>query len=446
MKLINKISAIFCVLLVLASCKKEENLDGPLPDTLGGETWTKGAIDKWLYDSLTKTYNIETKYRWDPWEVQLDKTLVPPDENKVIPVMTAVKRIWIDPYTQETGSDLFIKKYAPKEFILVGSPQYDFGQILLGQAEGGNKIALYTINNFDQSNIIELRRMLHTIEHEFAHILHQNILYPVEYKSISTGYTATWFNISEEEARENGFITAYSMSGPDEDFVEMVSIMLVNGKEVYEEMIASITNPEAQADLRRKEEIVVSYFKQSWNIDFYRLQQRTQNAINKLAGPPPAIEAYFGFEKAYSSSLVSISSPKLLPQSPGFIQVYNQAKLGLKGVGGRELLDSTYMFFSADDTIILAALYRNASRDTLSAAHFVYAITKDGGNVYSFKYVGTNSNGLIIQSGIAPLLNYFSNNKFRIDWYKDPNKDFQLRSVFTPQQDPSAYFVGLLLE
>jgi substrate import-associated zinc metallohydrolase lipoprotein len=444
MKLINKISAIFCLLLVLASCKKEENLDGPLPDTLGGETWTRGAIDKWLYDSLTKTYNIETKYRWDPWEVQLDKTLVPPDESKVIPVMSAVKQIWIDPYTQETGSDLFIKKYAPKEFILVGSPQYDFGQILLGQAEGGNKIALYTINNFEKNNVIELRRMLHTIEHEFAHILHQNILYPVEYKSISTGYTATWFNISEEEARENGFITAYSMSGPDEDFVEMISIMLVNGKETYEEMVASISNANARAALRKKEEIVVAYFRQAWNIDFYRLQQRTQNAINKLAGPAPAIETYFGFEKAYTAALLSITAPTLLPQPAAFTQVYNSAKAGLANVGGRELLDSAYLFFTSDDTVILAALYRNATRDTLSVGYFVYAVTKEAGNIYSFKYVGTNSEGLIIQSGIAPLLNYFSNNKFRIDWFKDPNKDFQLRTVFTPLQDPNAHFVGLL--
>lgn len=431
---------------VFASCSKNEVLDGPLPSSLGGETWTDGPIDKWLYDSLTKTYNIETKYRWDPWEVQLDKTLVPPDESKVIPVMSAVKEIWIDPYTQETGSDLFIKRYAPKEFILVGSPQYDFGQILLGQAEGGNKIALYTINSFDKSNIIELRRMLHTIQHEFAHILHQNVLYPVEYKGISKGYTATWFNISEEEARENGFITAYSMASPDEDFVEMVSLMLVNGKEIHEEMLATISNPAAREAIRKKEEIVVAYFRQAWNIDFYRLQQRTQEAIKKLVGPPPAIETYFGFEKPFTGALISISAPNLLPQPTAFTQVYNAAKSGLASANGRLLLDTMAFFYNTEDTAILAFLYRNANRDSLTVAHFVFAVTKEGNNVYSFKYVGTNSNGLLIQSGIAPLLNYFRNNRFRIDWFRDPNKDFQLRAVFTPVQDPIAYFVGLLLE
>src|SRR5215212_3009917 len=136
MKHLFKISAVCFLLITFASCKKDENLDGPLPLGLGGDTWVKGPIDTWLYDSLTKAYNIDVKYRWDPWELQLDRTLVPPDESKIIPAMTAVKRIWIDPYTAEIGSELFIKKYAPKSFVLVGSPQYNYnGTIVLGQAE-----------------------------------------------------------------------------------------------------------------------------------------------------------------------------------------------------------------------------------------------------------------------------------------------------------------------
>ena len=78
------------------------------------------------YDSLTVPYNIAVKYRWDPWELSLDKTLTPPDEAKIIPAMSAIKRVWIDPYNAETGSDLFIKKYSPKQFKLVGSVEYNY--------------------------------------------------------------------------------------------------------------------------------------------------------------------------------------------------------------------------------------------------------------------------------------------------------------------------------
>jgi substrate import-associated zinc metallohydrolase lipoprotein len=110
---------------------------------------------------------------------------VPPEESKVIPAMSIVKQIWIEPYNAETGSETFIKKYAPKHFVLVGSPQYEFNGEILATAEGGNKIVMFVINRFDKNNIVELRRMLHTIQHEFAHILHQNILYPQEFKTIT---------------------------------------------------------------------------------------------------------------------------------------------------------------------------------------------------------------------------------------------------------------------
>ena len=137
---------------------------------LGGDTFVPTAIDAWLFDSLTAPYNIAVKYRWDPWELDLDQTLTPPDESKIIPAMSAIKRVWIDPYNAETGSDLFIKKYSPKQFKLVGSVQYNFnGTVLLGQAEGGNNIAFFDINqNFDRDPQSAIMRMIQTSHHEFG--------------------------------------------------------------------------------------------------------------------------------------------------------------------------------------------------------------------------------------------------------------------------------------
>ena len=86
MKLILKITAIVLTISVFASCEKKDDLDTSNLLGLGGDTWTKGAIDKWLYDSMTKPYNVDVKYRWDPWEVDLSATLVPPEESQVIPV------------------------------------------------------------------------------------------------------------------------------------------------------------------------------------------------------------------------------------------------------------------------------------------------------------------------------------------------------------------------
>jgi substrate import-associated zinc metallohydrolase lipoprotein len=263
-------------------CKPEiEDLSAKI-DGLGGTVLTKTTTDNWLNDNFTKPFNIEVKYRWDPFEVPLDKTLVPPLVDKVRPTMEAVKAIWIDPYIKEAGAD-FIKKYCPKQYILVGSANWNNdGTITLGTAEGGRKVVLYQINDFEKKNVAAVKQMLHTIHHEFGHILNQNILYSVAFKQITPGsYTSNWYNISEEEALSLGYVTSYAMSSPDEDFVEMLATMLVEGKTAYDARVAT-ASATAQESIRRKEQIVIDYMNKAYNINFRSLQTTTQEAIANI--------------------------------------------------------------------------------------------------------------------------------------------------------------------
>lgn len=148
------------------------------------------------------------------------------------------------------------------------------------------------MSGYTPADSFNVKQMFHTIEHEFGHVLHQNVMYPVEFKRITAGlYTGNWNNISDREARRDGFVTAYAMSKFDEDFVEMISMMLVEGRAGFDEIVASIpagtsvngvTQATAQSSLRQKEAMVVNYFKTVWNIDFYSLQTRTRNAIVSL--------------------------------------------------------------------------------------------------------------------------------------------------------------------
>ena len=286
--------------LIMSSCRKEDplgNVDNIVG--LGGDTWAQGPIDKWIYDSLTVPFNIDVKYKWDEFALdQLDKTVVPVKEPIVIPLLAALKRVWINTYIAEIGND-FLKTYCPKFFVLAGSAAYGLdGTALLGQAGGGRQIFLLQLNYFRNktmpgyilSDTLVQLNTFHTVEHEFAHIFDQNKKRPFDFDKIDQGfYSSDWINVSDEEANRDGFITAYASSVAAEDFAEMVSLMLIEGKEGFENIINGITGTskrgtsaaEAQARLRQKEAVIVDYFKKSWNIDFYSLQARTRTAIDQ---------------------------------------------------------------------------------------------------------------------------------------------------------------------
>ena len=282
--------------VLLISCEPEDPLEVDDIPGLGGDTWAKTAIDQWLYDTLVVPYNIATKYKWDQFELDVNKQIVPPKEEKIIPVMRSVKRVWMEPYILQ-GGELFFKRYSPKLFVLAGSADWNLdGSITLGTAEGGRKIVLYLLNDFKNKSMpgylpadsVVPKQMFHVIHHEFAHILDQTVRRPVEFDKIGQGfYTADWINTNDYAARQDGFITAYALSNPFEDFVEMISIMLIEGRSGFDNIVNNITGTsvrgttaaQAKAKLRQKESLVVNYFKQAWNIDFYSLQTRVRTAI-----------------------------------------------------------------------------------------------------------------------------------------------------------------------
>jgi substrate import-associated zinc metallohydrolase lipoprotein len=210
--------------------------------------------------------------------------------------MSSVKRVWIDPYILQ-GGEFFFKKYCPKLFVLAGSANWNLdGSITLGTAEGGRKIVLYLLNDFKNKSMPGYvpsdsaipKQMFHVIHHEFGHILDQNIRRPVAFDEVCKGfYTADWINTNDFAARQDGFVTAYAESSPFEDFVEMISIMLIEGRSGFDDIVNGITGTsirgttadQAKAKLRQKESLVVNYYKQAWNIDFYSLQTRVRTAL-----------------------------------------------------------------------------------------------------------------------------------------------------------------------
>lgn len=299
------LAALFGATLLLGGCREEEKIaDDLYIPGLGGEKYAENELDKWLYQNYTLPYNIDVVYRWDAAQTysSLSVQLVPVEFDAVQPMMAALRDVWFEPYIQATGnSQDFLKEVAPKKIVLVGSPEYQNGSYKLGQAEGGRKILLLNVNNFDASDENELKESLHTIVHEFTHILHQTKLFDKKYQEISTGrYNSNWTLLKDPEARRLGFITSYAMLNKDEDFAEMVSGILVFGYDWFKDTVLaeaekSTENPNAKADLEAKLAIVESYFKETWNIEFFDnetsgekgLETYFREAIEKVVSNPP---------------------------------------------------------------------------------------------------------------------------------------------------------------
>lgn len=298
------LAALFGATLLLGGCREEEKIADDLYIPGLGE-YAENELDKWLYQNYTLPYNIDVVYRWDAAQAYSSLSevqLVPVEFDAVQPMMAALRDVWFEPYIQATGnSQDFLKEVAPKKIVLVGSPEYQNGSYKLGQAKGGRKILLLNVNNFDASDENELKESLHTIVHEFTHILHQTKLFDKKYQEISTGrYNSNWTLLKDPEARRLGFITSYAMLNKDEDFAEMVSGILVFGYDWFKDTVLaeaekSTENPNAKADLEAKLAIVESYFKETWNIEFFDnetsgekgLETYFREAIEKVVSNPP---------------------------------------------------------------------------------------------------------------------------------------------------------------
>ena len=300
------LAALFGATLLLGGCREEEKIaDDLYIPGLGGKEYAENELDKWLYQNYTLPYNIDVVYRWDAAQAYSSLSevqLVPVEFDAVQPMMAALRDVWFEPYIQATGnSQDFLKEVAPKKIVLVGSLEYQNGSYKLGQAEEGRKILLLNVNNFDASDENELKESLHTIVHEFTHILHQTKLFDKKYQEISTGrYNSNWTLLKDPEARRLGFITSYAMLNKDEDFAEMVSGILVFGYDWFKDTVLaeaekSTENPNAKADLEAKLAIVESYFKETWNIEFFDnetsgekgLETYFREAIEKVVSNPP---------------------------------------------------------------------------------------------------------------------------------------------------------------
>ncbi len=284
MKTILKYLLIAGFIISFGTSCSEDDLGKSIIDTSTPEL---NEIDQYIRKVFVKPYNIDVIYRWDERENDKYYNLTPPKMELVEPMLRAIDTAWIEPYVIH-GGEFFFKTYCPKQINMVGSPGVNSdGTITQGTAEGGIKIVLYQVNDFDRKNKTMLLRYFHVMHHEFGHILHQKKFYDEKYQNITGGYISEWYSKSDDYAWQEGFITPYSMSSPDEDFVEIIATMLTHSKAEWDQMLADIAAKSSKhaagvEKIREKEAIVIDYFKNSWKIDIFALQEEIYKRVTKI--------------------------------------------------------------------------------------------------------------------------------------------------------------------
>ncbi len=461
-KMYKSATVAFLFFALCACVKNDGSNNGNLP-FLGGENPASNpTIDEWVRTNLNKPFNIEVKYRYDQYEAALGSTLVPVLESKVLPSLKDIKTVWIDPYVKIAG-EKFFKTYVPKLITLVGSPSFNSnGSITLGVAEGGLKILLYDMNRYNPAADRDMFiNKMHTIHHEFAHILHQNKLYSTMYQTISAGgYTGNWSLSTMDEANNLGFVTPYSRSNADEDFVETIATMLANGKDYFESLKRKLVlrnNTVAADKLTRKEQIIVDYYKEKWSINFYDLQEAVRLAIETISNPEIMLNSVYGNRKFFST--FKADSVIIKTQSSG--SALDSVMKSIDALSNRFNIrfDELQLTFTHSDTILLRT--KTGPKADLNAfylADYRFKITTAANGDITFGsviinagrdgYWGLNAN--LLKNQFAPITNYLSGNVQRPKWkpgypIKPISSNLQYAS-WVAASDPGSLIMGVLTQ
>lgn len=221
-----KISYIALILVVLSSCYKEETLNVPVKD----EAELTSQLDEYIDDHFTQPYNMAVRYKYVDQYVERSQRVTPPRLDIVQPMLDFVEYFWIEPYLQVPNGEGFFKRFVPAEIIFLGGLIYNGdGTVTLGTADAGARITFTNVNALDVNDEEWRTIQLHTVYHEFSHIVHQNFKLPNAFETISpNGYTSagSWYNLTDEEALQRGFVSPYATTNPNEDFAETVAFYL----------------------------------------------------------------------------------------------------------------------------------------------------------------------------------------------------------------------------
>jgi substrate import-associated zinc metallohydrolase lipoprotein len=285
----NRIISVCMILLLVAtsSCYEKEKINNPVFENPESED----EIDQYIHEVYTEEFGVAVRYKYVDRYVDATKRVTPPKRKVVVPMLDFLTSLWVEPFISVPNGENFFRSHVPAEVIFVGSSIYnDDGTITLGTADAGARITLTEVNDIDVNNKAWVLRQLGTIYHEFAHIIHQRYRLPPNWEQISPmGYTSTgsWYNLTDAEALQRGFVSPYATSSYNEDFAEFAAFLLFD-ENFYDNYINDEANcataecvlrNEGRARLREKYTAVLNHYKQYTGVDLLQVRAIVQDKL-----------------------------------------------------------------------------------------------------------------------------------------------------------------------
>lgn len=456
MKSRNIFIAGLCGLLLVStwSCKKSETLDVDMSRYVVDRP-TENDLDKWITTNLTNPYNIQLMYRFDRNLMEVAKDVSPVKLEKVIPTAEAIINIFLKTY-EKVGGATFIKTYTPKQFVLYGSPAYNSnGSITLGTADGGRRVVLYELNDLDFTSPLQVSRKMRTIHHEFTHILNQAIAIQPDFQVVTKAdYFVDWTNNtanSADSAKKLGFVSRYARSSYQEDFAEMTAHLLVEGQ-LWFDNYARSAGAVAEGKLKKKEALVVDYFRQYFNINFRQLQYEVGKVLRDTYNDKTREFTYALQNNLLVNPLVVNFTDGThyndFGQSDKFKQVWESVKTALTP-GGFTPVSFNVVFLSPT---VMQMQHTFRTTTTVYTAWYDFNITVNASGDITFARFDNAStatpyaNGRVasILAGYTPLNNYLTTKVFTGYWIPQSNNGTYYLKLggFYVKNEADNYFYG----
>ena len=265
-------------------CYPDEEVVAPVKE----QPLSDDLLDRYIRENFIEEYGVAVRYKFVDRYVDQNKRVTPPKLNVVEPMLDFLTEFWIEPFTNVANGNRFFRNHVPAEVILIGSTMYNAdGTVTLGTADAGARITLTEVNFVNVENRDWVFRQLGTIYHEFAHIVHQRYNLPPAWQEISPqGYTSlgSWYNLTDEEALQRGFVSPYGTSTFNEDFAEVVAFLLFR-PDFFTRFIEDEPNcatvdcaarNEGRARLRRKYNAVLEHYEQNTGVDLLQVRDIIQ--------------------------------------------------------------------------------------------------------------------------------------------------------------------------